>query len=73
MIPTQQNFFGQLIAGLAIVMLLIPGITKSLGRDHINLNGLVLDFAEVVLEAVTQRDWNFGDPERVDDHWNSPE
>jgi hypothetical protein len=70
---TQNNFFGQVIAGLAVVMILIPGITKALGRDHVNLNGLVLDFAEVVLEAVTQRDWNFGDPARVDSNWEAPE
>lgn len=71
--PSQNSFFGQILMGLVVVMIVIPALVKSLSRDNVNLNGLSLDVAETILEAVTQRDWNFGDPERVDDHWNSPE
>jgi len=73
MYPSQNSFFGQILMGLVVVMIVIPALVKSLSRDNVNLNGLSLDVAETILEAVTQRDWNFGDPERVDDHWNSPE
>jgi hypothetical protein len=54
-------------------MIAIPAIVKSLSRDNINLNGLTLDVAETILEAVTQRDWNFGDERRQDANWGAPE
>ena len=73
MYGTNNNFFGQIVGGLVIVMIFIPAIVKSLSRDNINLNGLTLDVAETILEAVTQRDWNFGDPKRTDTNWESPE
>lgn len=73
MYGTNNNFFGQIVGGLVIVMIAIPALVKSLSRDNVNLNGLTLDVAETILEAVTQRDWNFGDPDRVDDNWESPE
>jgi hypothetical protein len=61
-----------LLTGLATVIILIPFSTKALANNNINLNGLVLDFAEVVLETITRRDVNFGDPNRVDRHWENP-
>lgn len=73
MYPAQNSFFGQILAGLVVVMIFIPAIVKSLSRDNINLNGLTLDVAETILEAVTQRDWNFGDPSRKDSNWGAPE
>lgn len=73
MYGTNNNFFGQIVGGLVIVMIAIPAIVKSLSRDNINLNGLTLDVAETILEAVTQRDWNFGDPSRQDANWGAPE
>lgn len=73
MYGTQNNFIGQLLTGLVVVMLLIPATVKSLSRGNINLNGLVLDLSETVLETVTQRDWNFGDPARNDVNWEKPE
>jgi len=73
MYPTQNNFFGQLIGGLVIVMLIIPATVKSLSRGNINLNGLVLDLSETVLETITQRDWNFGDETRRDANWEGPQ
>jgi hypothetical protein len=73
MYGTQNGFFGQLIGGLVIVMLVIPATVKSLSRGNINLNGLTLDLAETVLETVTQRDWNFGDPSRTDSNWEGPQ
>jgi hypothetical protein len=73
MYGTQNGFFGQIVGGLVIVMIAIPAIVKSLSRDNINLNGLTLDVAETILEAVTQRDWNFGDPSRTDGNWGGPE
>jgi hypothetical protein len=73
MYGTNNNFFGQIVGGLVIVMIFIPAIVKSLSRDNINLNGLTLDVAETILEAVTQRDWNFGDPTRTDSNWGAPE
>lgn len=73
MYGTNNNFFGQIIGGLVIVMIFIPAIVKSLSRDNINLNGLTLDVAETILEAVTQRDWNFGDETRTDTNWETPE
>jgi len=73
MYGTNNNFFGQIIGGLVIVMIAIPAIVKSLSRDNINLNGLTLDVAETILEAVTQRDWNFGDESRQDANWGAPE
>jgi len=73
MYGTQNNFIGQLLTGLVVVMLLIPATTKSLSRGNINLNGLVLDRAETVLETVTQRDWNFGDQGRTDANWEKPQ
>lgn len=72
MYPSQNSFFGQILTGLVVVMIMIPAIVKSLSRDNINLNGLTLDVAETILEAVTQRDWNFGDPARKDNHWEGP-
>jgi hypothetical protein len=73
MYGTNNNFFGQIVGGLVIVMIAIPAIVKSLSRDNINLNGLTLDVAETILEAVTQRDWNFGDETRQDVNWGAPE
>ena len=73
MYGTNTNFFGQIVGGLVIVMIAIPAIVKSLSRDNINLNGLTLDVAETILEAVTQRDWNFGDETRQDANWGAPE
>ena len=73
MYGTQNGFFGQIVGGLVIVMIAIPAVVKSLSRDNINLNGLTLDVAETILEAVTQRDWNFGDPSRTDGNWEGPE
>lgn len=73
MYGTNNNFFGQLIGGLVIIMLLIPSVVKSLSRGNINLNGLTLDVAETVLETITQRDWNFGDENRVDSNWQGPQ
>jgi hypothetical protein len=73
MYGTNNNFFGQIVGGLVIVMIAIPAIVKSLSRDNINLNGLTLDVAETILEAVTQRDWNFGDETRQDANWGAPE
>lgn len=72
MYGTNNNFFGQLVGGLVIIMLLIPSVVKSLSRGNINLNGLTLDVAETVLETITQRDWNFGDENRVDSNWEGP-
>jgi hypothetical protein len=72
MYGTSNNFFGQLVGGLVIIMLLIPSVVKSLSRGNINLNGLTLDVAETVLETITQRDWNFGDESRVDSNWEGP-
>jgi hypothetical protein len=73
MYGTNNNFFGQIVGGLVIVMIAIPAIVKSLSRDNINLNGITLDVAETILEAVTQRDWNFGDETRQDANWGAPE
>ena len=73
MYGTQNNFIGQLLTGLVVVMLLIPATVKSLSRGNINLNGLVLDLSETVLETVTQRDWNFGDDSRTDTNWEKPQ
>lgn len=73
MYGTNNNFFGQIIGGLVIVMIAIPALVKSLSRDNVNLNGLTLDVAETILEAVTQRDWNFGDESRTDSNWGAPE
>jgi len=67
-----NNFFGQIVGGLVLVMIFIPTIVKSLSRDNVDLNGVTLDFAETVLETLTQRDWNFGDPARTDSNWGSP-
>jgi hypothetical protein len=61
-----------LLTGLTVVILVIPFGTKALQNNNINLNGLVLDFAEVVLETITRRDVNFGDPNRVDSTWENP-
>ncbi|MBE9160670.1 hypothetical protein IQ265_28175 [Nodosilinea sp. LEGE 06152] len=73
MYGTQNGFFGQIIGGLVIVMIAIPALVKSLSRDNVDLNGVSLDIAETVLEAVTQRDWNFGDASRSDTNWETPE
>lgn len=73
MYGTQSGFFGQIVGGLVIVMIAIPALVKSLSRDNVDLNGVSLDIAETVLEAVTQRDWNFGDPARKDNNWEGPQ
>lgn len=73
MYGTNNNFFGQVLGGLVIVLLIIPATVKSLSRGNINLNGLTLDVAETVLETITQRDWNFGDENRVDSNWQGPQ
>jgi hypothetical protein len=62
-----------LLTGLALVIIVIPFSTKALQNENINLNGLVLDFAEVVLETITRRDVNFGDENRVDRTWENPQ
>lgn len=61
-----------LLTGLTVVIIAIPFTTKALQNNHIDLNGLVLDFAEVVLETITRRDVNFGDSNRVDSTWENP-
>ncbi|PSN13964.1 hypothetical protein C7293_13810 [filamentous cyanobacterium CCT1] len=61
-----------LLTGLTVVIIFIPFSTKALQNNNINLNGLVLDFAEVVLETVTRRDVNFGDENRIDRSWENP-
>lgn len=73
MYPSQNSFFGQILAGLVVVMIFIPALVKSLSRDNVDLNGVSLDIAETVLEAVTQRDWNFGDESRKDSNWGAPQ
>lgn len=61
-----------LLTGLALIIIVIPFSTKALQNGNINLNGLVLDFAEVTLETITRRDVNFGDEKRVDNVWENP-
>ena len=53
-----------MVYGIFVIVILIPWGVKGLSRGHVNLNGLALDFAEAIGEAVTQRDLNFGDPAR---------
>jgi hypothetical protein len=72
-VKSSSGLVAQLIAGVALVVLVLPTITKSLSRGHLDLNGMVLDVAESCLEAVTQRDWNFGDEDRVDGSWENAE
>jgi hypothetical protein len=72
-VKSGNGLFSQLIAGIAVVVIVLPVVTKGLTRGHINLNGIVLDLAETALEAITQRDWNFGDVERVDESWENAE
>lgn len=61
-----------LLSGLALIIIVIPFSTKALQNGNINLNGLVLDFAEVTLETITRRDVNFGDENRVDPTYANP-
>ena len=61
-----------LLTGLALIIIVIPFSTKALQNGNVNLNGLVLDFAEVTLETITRRDVNFGDEKRVDNTWSNP-
>ena len=72
-VKSGNGLFSQLITGIAVVVVVLPVITKGLTRGHINLNGIVLDLAETSLEAITQRDWNFGDAERIDENWENAE
>lgn len=72
-VKSSNGFWSYLIGGIAIVVLVLPSLTKALSRGHLDLNGVVLDVAETSLEAVTQKDWNFGDPNRVDDAWENAE
>lgn len=67
------GLFAQLVTGIAVVVIVLPVVTKGLTRGHIDLNGIVLDLAETSLEAITQRDWNFGDPKRIDQNWENAE
>jgi hypothetical protein len=55
-----------LLVGIAFVVVVFPFITKALQNGHLDLNGLTLDLTESTLEAITRRDWNFGDPTRQD-------
>lgn len=70
-VKSGSGLFAQLITGIAVVVIVLPVITKGLTRGHIDLNGIVLDLAETSLEAITQRDWNFGDPSRQDTNWEN--
>ena len=72
-VKSGNGLFSQLIMGIAIVVVVLPVITKGLTRGHIDLNGIVLDLAETSLEAITQRDWNFGDEKRIDENWENAE
>ncbi|NET37652.1 MAG: hypothetical protein F6K19_37475 [Cyanothece sp. SIO1E1] len=54
------------LLGVAACVVLLPFCVKALKNGNLNLNGLALDFAEAVLEPITRRDINFGDPARVD-------
>lgn len=72
-IKSSNGFLTQLIIGITLCVLVLPAVTKALSRGHLDLNGLALDVAETTLEAITQRDWNFGDADRVDDAWSNPE
>jgi hypothetical protein len=66
------NLLQTLIVGICFVVLILPWATKALTRDEIDLNGLVLSGLETVMEVLTQRDVNLGDPARVDDVYNAP-
>lgn len=72
-IKSSNGFLTQLVIGITLCVLVLPAVTKSLSRGHLDLNGLALDVAETTLEAITQRDWNFGDADRVDDAWKNAE
>ncbi len=61
-----NNFVGQLIAGVAVVILIIPWTLKSIQRRHVDINGIVLDGIETVMETITRSDWNLGDDSRQD-------
>ena len=70
-IKSSNGFLTQLVIGITLCVLVLPATTKALSRGHLDLNGLALDVAETTLEAITQRDWNFGDADRVDDAWEN--
>lgn len=72
-IKSSNGFLTQLVIGITLCVLVLPAITKALSRGHLDLNGVALDVAETTLEAITQRDWNFGDPKRQDEAWEVAE
>ena len=72
-IKSSNGFLTQLVIGITLCVLVLPAMTKALSRGHLDLNGLALDVAETTLEAITQRDWNFGDAARRDTNWENAE
>lgn len=53
---------GRFFAAACVVVVVIPWGLKSLSNGNINLNGLLLDFAETVTEIITRNDANFSQP-----------
>lgn len=52
--------FGGILGGLVLLMLLFPTLMKSMADGSINVNGLILNFAETLYESFTRTpaDWN---------------